>query len=551
MPAPGTVSEFLDVLEKSALIDAPVMQSLRQQVPSDELGSDPRRCARGLVKQGILSDFHVKQLLTGRHKGFYVGKYRVIDVLGTGGVARVFLAEQISMRRMVALKMLLNDFKSDKTMQERFRREARAAAKLRHPNIIQVFDFDEEGDATFISMEYIEGMDVNKLIKERTRLPVGMAVDLTCQAADALQHAHEQDLVHRDLKPGNMLVHYSGELKLLDLGLVMLNTPDVEALTVQAESRVMGTADYMAPEQALDSHAVDIRADIYSLGHSLYTMLAGRAAFSEMTYAQKLVAHQTKTPPPLSDFRDDVPEEVCRVLSRMTACNPEDRFQHPGQVADALNAFAKREEHPFDRSKLRFTEETLTQLLRYGPERLPMQVVVDRSQVAKLTDEQGMGSTVMKSAEARTTTTKVSKTVVDKQKVQSKQTVAEPPPSAPKKKVKKKARPQPKPAATSQQAERPPKKRRKRQQKPQSDSVVSLPIVIGVALLAVGIFCGVYYYYRHVVPVEIPDASSFNARPAQPLNTPKPASQISPMADAWKQSPALLWAGFSNETLSG
>jgi WD40 repeat protein len=279
-------------------------------------------------------------------------RYRVHGLLGVGGMGAVFQAEHRLMERPVALKVLVRGLIDDPAAVERFRREVKAAARLSHPNIVQAFDADQAGAAHFLVMEYVEGTDLARLVAERGPLPVARACDYARQAALGLQHAFAHGMVHRDIKPQNLMLTPEGQVKVLDFGLSRFvsespppapagDAPGADATLTQTGS-LMGTADYVAPEQAQDAHAADIRADIYSLGCTLYFLLAGRCPFPDGTFVDKVVAHRQKAPPPLAEFRRDVPAPLVRVLERMMAKDPARRYQTPAEVAQALAPFAGR-----------------------------------------------------------------------------------------------------------------------------------------------------------------------------------------------------------------
>jgi WD40 repeat protein len=244
------------------------------------------------------------------------------------------------MRRRVALKVLPAEVVNEPGVLERFRREARAVAALDHPNIVRAFDFRQEGALHFLVMEYVEGASLQELVNRQGPLPIAQACAYIQQAALGLQHAHEAGLVHRDIKPANLLVDRAGVVKILDLGLARYG-PEGESLTKKFdEGAVRGTADYIAPEQALNLHNVDGRADVYSLGATLYALLAGQPPFHEGTVAQKLLWHQMLEPTSLRELRPQVPEELAEVVAGMMAKDPADRFQSPVEVIEALQPWA-------------------------------------------------------------------------------------------------------------------------------------------------------------------------------------------------------------------
>jgi hypothetical protein len=267
-------------------------------------------------------------------------RYRLLGVLGAGGHGKVFKAEHLLMRREVALKIIHPHLLAEGTAVERFRQEVRAAARLSHPNIVAALDAEQSGELHFLVMEFVEGETLDRLLKRRGPLPVAEACDHVRQAAVALQHAFERGMVHRDLKPANLMVTRGGQVKILDFGLAQL-AREQGALTPQGT--LLGTPAYLAPEQARDPHTSDIRADLYSLGCTLYHLLAGRPPFPEGTVLQQLLAHQDRTPPPLTSLRPDVPAALARTVERLLAKDPTGRPQTPAELAEALAPFAAPE----------------------------------------------------------------------------------------------------------------------------------------------------------------------------------------------------------------
>jgi serine/threonine protein kinase len=283
-----------------------------------------------------VSDFHVPPDLFGHPR------YRVLSLLGQGGMGAVYVAEHRLMERCVALKMIGRDLSSRPQLVERFRREVRAAAQLSHPNIVTAYDAEQAGQTHFLVMEYVEGTDLARLVARRGALPVEEACEYVRQAAFGLQHAHEKGMIHRDIKPHNLMVTPAGQVKILDFGLArFVREAGSETGAVTALGMIMGTPDYMAPEQASDAHQVDIRADIYSLGCTLYFLLAGRVPFPTGAFLDKLVRHATEAPTPLHQLRPDLPADLVRVVERMMAKKPRHRYQTPAELAQALAPFAK------------------------------------------------------------------------------------------------------------------------------------------------------------------------------------------------------------------
>ncbi|MCA9054731.1 MAG: protein kinase [Planctomycetaceae bacterium] len=368
MAQPTTGRQLVDLIQQSQLLDAALLRELEPQL-TRFAETDPRRLAKTLIKNGLVTEYQARQLLAGRYKGFYVGKYKLLEVLGAGGMGKVFLAEQITMERLVAIKVLgkIRRPSRQKEMLARFKREAKAVAALNHPNIVHAYDFAEENGLPYIVMEFVEGIDTARLVGQFGPVAPGLAAEYIRQAAAGLQHAHKAGLVHRDVKPGNLLVDSEGVVKLLDLGLVSaLDDKRDDSLTVDQDQ--LGTVDYIAPEQAVDSHNVDARADVYSLGATCYAILTGQPLYPEKSTAQKLILHQTEMPRPLRELRPDVPEELAAVVTRMLAKRPDDRPQTMDEVQQSLQPFSKPKQPPYDRTAIKIRREEFEPFLSKSPE---------------------------------------------------------------------------------------------------------------------------------------------------------------------------------------
>jgi serine/threonine protein kinase len=343
MAAPVSVPDFLTVLRKSALVPSERLDaflgSLRESGPTPD---QPRAFAARLVQDNLLTRFQAEQLLRGKSRGFNIGKYLVLDQIGAGGMGAVFLCEHVRMGRRVALKVLPVDRAKDPGSLARFRREAQAAAALDHPNIVRAYDVGEDRDLHFLVMEYVEGVDLQALVTRVGPLDPLTAANYVGQAANGLDHACRAGMVHRDIKPANLLVSKAGVVKILDMGLARLFGHTGEAITAKMDDdHVLGTADYLSPEQARDSSGVDTRADIYSLGATFYFLLTGKAPFADGTLHQKLLFHQTRAPRPVHEVRPEVPTELSEIVARMLAKEPADRFQSPADLLRALAPWAR------------------------------------------------------------------------------------------------------------------------------------------------------------------------------------------------------------------
>lgn len=331
--------QFLELAEKSQLVPADAVRRVRAGLRDSLTGriaEDPQQVAAACIDGGLLTTWQAGMLLRGKHKGFQLGKYRLLDEIGSGGMSRVYLAEHVLMRRRVAIKVLPPARVDDSSYLARFRREAEAIAQLDHPNIVRAFDIDQEGNTHYFVMEYIEGKDFLQLVKQEGPVEYRQAAEYIVQVADALHHAHQAGLIHRDIKPGNCLVERGGTVKLLDLGLAKFAQDTRPSLTLMHEENVLGTADYLAPEQARNSHNVDHRADIYSLGCTFYFLLTGHAPFPTGSLSERLMKHQRAEPADIRLDRPDVPQPLVDICTHMMQKSAEKRYQDAGEVAKDL-----------------------------------------------------------------------------------------------------------------------------------------------------------------------------------------------------------------------
>jgi len=335
-----TGDQIFELLEKSGLIAA---DSLTKALADFETEVGPEGKGDGakfleyLLRVGLVTEWQSEKLQQGRHKGFFLGNYKLLRHLGSGGMSAVFLSEHKHMRQRRAIKVLPRERVNDSSYLGRFYREARAAAALDHPNIVRAYDVDNDGDNHFLVMEFVEGNDLQKVVSSGGVLPYEIAADYIRQAAAGLAHAHQVGLIHRDIKPANLLIDPKGIVKVLDMGLARFADDEKQAsLTKMHDENVLGTADYLSPQQAIDSHNADARADIYSLGCTLYFSLTGHPPFNEGTLTQRLLMHQQKEPPAITVDRPDAPRDLLNICKKMMAKKLEDRYQTAGEVEQAL-----------------------------------------------------------------------------------------------------------------------------------------------------------------------------------------------------------------------
>jgi serine/threonine protein kinase len=343
---------FLANMRRSGLVTDSELSRLLPRLPDSDRG---KSVARHLVDLGVLTRFQAERLLAGRTAGFFPGPYRVLDQIGRGGMGRVYKAEHRTMGRLVALKVLAPQFCQTERARELFLREVRALARLVHPNIVTAFDAYESGGRFYLALELVDGPNLDQLVRGEGTLSVGRACEYARQVAHGLQCAFNAGMVHRDIKPANLLVQRRGLdgdadspglVKISDFGLARLQHPDAPAdpsqpgtILAKANS-VMGTPDYLSPEQGRDLHDADIRSDLYSLGCTFYFLLAGRVPFPGTTTIDKLIRHNTEPAPPLTRDRPDVPPAVAAVVAKLLAKAPEDRYQTPAELAQALAPYA-------------------------------------------------------------------------------------------------------------------------------------------------------------------------------------------------------------------
>ncbi|QDV69808.1 Serine/threonine-protein kinase PrkC [Rosistilla carotiformis] len=350
--APSTVSrdDFLSKLAEVGVLTSDELESISHSTSVDDPGTDPRTLASKLVTEGKLTDYQASALLKGE-PDLLIDKYLILDLIDVGGMGMVFKAIHRTMNRVVAVKMISPQMLGSASQVKRFQREVRVAATLEHPNIVRAYDADKSRGVHFLVMEYVRGDNLNKLVRDSGPLSLSLAVDYIRQAAVGLQHAHERGIVHRDIKPGNLLVSSQGTIKVLDLGLAHIDDslrhkdaePEDESGRTQVSQAelttagaILGTASFMAPEQSLDAHLVDFRSDVYSLGCTLYFLLTGDTPYSGSTVFKVFVEHREGEIPSLQEERPDVPDSVESVFRKMVAKKPDHRFQSMSELIVAL-----------------------------------------------------------------------------------------------------------------------------------------------------------------------------------------------------------------------
>jgi serine/threonine protein kinase len=343
-----TAESLLAALGDSGLFSPAELAALAQEA-APFAGGGPQAVLKHLARTGLVPVHQLRKVFHGRAAELFVGPYVVLDKLGEGGMGKVYKARDTRDGTVVALKIIRSNLLANPVARGRYEREVQAARALRHPNIAAAVDAGEAGERYYLAMEFVDGIDLARLVRAFGVLPVPEACEYVRQAALGLHHAHEMGLVHRDIKPSNIVVsgerHHPGatepaRVKLLDMGLVRCagfddgtGSGDVD---LTRAGTVVGTPDYMAPEQAKNSRTVDRRGDLYSLGGTFYFLLTGRPPFPAGSPIEKILKHQLDPPPPLQAARPDVPDELAWIVARLMAKKPADRFQSARELAAAL-----------------------------------------------------------------------------------------------------------------------------------------------------------------------------------------------------------------------
>jgi serine/threonine protein kinase len=380
-----TVENLCKLLGRSRLVGAEEVPALRARWfrEAGESAADAAKFCKWLVASQYVTDYQAGLLLRGHADRFFLNEYKLLDRIGIGRMAGVYKAVH-RLGPIVAIKVLPPSKAKDATTFARFQREGRLALRLKHPNVVRTFQIAEDKGLHYLVMEYLEGETLEEVLKRRGKLPPAEAVRLIHQALLGLESLHEEGMVHRDLNPGNlMLVAGAGNgqardtlkatVKILDIGLGRALFDEADAaggtdVNLTADGAILGTPDYMAPEQARDSHAADIRSDIYSLGCTLFHALAGQPPFPESNMVRKMVRHATEPAPPVKKFNPAVPDGLQQIVNRMMAKDPAQRYPTPEHAAKALQVFlaagaekASREVNPKMRAYLQWLDSTSDQ----------------------------------------------------------------------------------------------------------------------------------------------------------------------------------------------
>ena len=334
-----SASRFWKAVLQSGLVETPTLRTCWDAIAPEKRVAEhiDRRLARHAVQSGVLTLWQAQQLMAGRSTGFKIDRYVLLELLGQGGMGRVYLARDTRLNRHVALKILSPERVNNPRAIARFHREAMVGAQLQHENLVRIYDEGEANGRCYLVMEYIEGKTIGQMITEHGPLPPNVAARLSRQVALGLEHAQRKGLIHRDVNPFNILVTRDGNAKLTDMGLA-IDLADNDRVT--RDGATVGTFDYVSPEQARHSHSVDTRSDVYSLGCSLYHMLTAQVPFPSASLPEKLFGHQASEPSPVRSLAPRVPEGLAAVVVRAMRKSPDDRFASPLEMAAALEPFA-------------------------------------------------------------------------------------------------------------------------------------------------------------------------------------------------------------------
>jgi CheY-like chemotaxis protein len=337
--------QFLQNLSDSGLLSKEEIAKSVEALPAPTALLDGDALAHGLAAAGKLTGYQADAVRSRQFDSLRIGNYEVLDRLGQGGMGTVYKARHRRMHRVVAIKVLSRTVEQAGNFLQRFQREIETVARLTHPHIVMAFDADEAEVGHYLVMEFVDGRDLDTEVRTRGPLPVGEALGYVVQAAGALAYAHRQGIIHRDIKPANLLRDAGGVVKVADLGLARFTNSfggsgEVGGGLTQAGG-IVGTVDYMPPEQALDSTRIDERADVYSLGCSLYYLVTGRPPFQGETIMATLLMHRDAPIPSLCEARPGVPPTLDALFRRMVAKRPEDRYQSMAEVVTALTPLAE------------------------------------------------------------------------------------------------------------------------------------------------------------------------------------------------------------------
>jgi serine/threonine protein kinase len=340
-PSEAVPLDLLPVIRKSGVLTDRQFEEVRAKVLRGDYPIDSQALAERLVKEKLLTEYQARKILSNRPHGLVISRYVILERIGSGSMGRVYRAHHQLMGRTVALKIIAPEIASNQRVVARFQREMRLVGRLDHPNVIRAYDAEQIDSLLLIAMEYVPGQSLSHRLRTKGPLNPGEVVNYAAQAARGLGHAHAQGIVHRDVKPSNLLLSEDRQIKVLDLGLGVLMEADHQATFETADGVAVGTVDYMSPEQAM-GRAVDGRSDLFSLGCAMYYLLTAQMPYPGDSAIERLGKRINQRPEPITKIRPDVPSRLVKVLDKLMANKPEDRFQTAEEAADALTALIKR-----------------------------------------------------------------------------------------------------------------------------------------------------------------------------------------------------------------
>jgi serine/threonine-protein kinase len=343
-PSQRVPPDLLPVIRASGVLSDRQFEDLRAKVLRGDLPGDPTALAERLVREKVLTEYQARRLLGGKSHGLVVGRYAILDRIGSGSMGRVYKAHHVMMDRVVALKIIAPEIATNERVVARFQREMKLVGRLDHPNVVRAFDADQINKVLYIVMEYVSGESLGHRARKGP-IPTHEMINYAAQAARGLAHAHEQGIVHRDVKPSNLLLGDDQRVKVLDLGLGVLMEADEHTSFATADGIAVGTIDYMSPEQAC-GRDVDGRSDLFSLGCSMYHLMSGRMPFPGETPIDRLGKRISGKPVPVTDVMPNLMPGLVEVMDRLMAHKPSDRYQDANEAADALEALLRPRSKP-------------------------------------------------------------------------------------------------------------------------------------------------------------------------------------------------------------
>jgi serine/threonine-protein kinase len=338
-PSERVPADLLPVIQQSGVLTERQFADVKARVQSGDLPRESTSLAQKLVDEVILTEYQVHRFLNGKSHGLVVGRYVILDRLGSGSMGRVFKAHHLMMDRVVALKIIAPEIVSNERVVARFQREMKLVGRLDHPNVVRAFDADQINKVLYIVMEYVAGESLSKRLRKGVIPPAEM-VGYAAQAAFGLGHAHTQGIVHRDIKPSNLLLTEDRKVKVLDLGLGVLMEADEQSTFATADGIAVGTVDYMSPEQAC-GRDVDGRSDLFSLGCAMYHLMTGRLPFPGKTPIERLGLRLSGCPVPITELLPELPSGLVQIIDRLLSNQPQDRFQKAEEAGEALQGLLR------------------------------------------------------------------------------------------------------------------------------------------------------------------------------------------------------------------